>query len=167
MNSPVSSGRIDELPRIVDQLRRAFEGDAWHGPSVLEALTGINAKMAAAKPIPTAHSIWEIVEHIGAWDDAIRQRLNGRALQLSPEQDWPAISDSSNAAWINSIDTLKKRHSDLCSAISAMPEQRLLAPVPGKDYDFYHMLHGAVQHALYHAGQIVLLKKSSALAAQI
>jgi len=102
MNSPVSSGRIDELPRIVDQLRRAFEGDA-----------------------------------------------------------------SSNAAWINSIDTLKKRHSDLCSAISAMPEQRLLATVPGKDYDFYHMLHGAVQHALYHAGQIVLLKKSSALAAQI
>jgi hypothetical protein len=66
MNSPVSSGRIDELPRIVDQLRRAFEGDAWHGPSVLEALTGVNAKMAAAKPIPTAHSIWEIVEHIGA-----------------------------------------------------------------------------------------------------
>jgi hypothetical protein len=40
-----------------------------------------------------------------------------------------------------------------------MPESRLAEQVPGKDYDFYHMLHGAVQHALYHAGQIALLKK--------
>ena len=159
MNSR-SSGRIDEIPRIVDQLKRAFEGEAWHGPSVLEALAGVNAKIAAARPIPAAHSIWEIVEHVRAWEDAIRHRLNGRALQLSPEQDWPAISDFGDAAWTKSIDTLKQHHSDLCDAISAAPEHRLLATVPGKEYDFYHMLHGAVQHALYHAGQIALLKKA-------
>ena len=32
--------------------------------------------------------------------------------------------------------------------------------VPGKRYDFYHMLHGIAQHELYHAGQIAILKKA-------
>jgi hypothetical protein len=41
-----------------------------------------------------------------------------------------------------------------------MPDSRLTERVPGKDYDIYFMLHGAVQHALYHAGQIALLKKA-------
>jgi nicotinate-nucleotide pyrophosphorylase (carboxylating) len=36
--------------------------------------------------------------------------------------------------------------------------------VPGKNYTFYVLLHGIVQHDLYHAGQIALLKK---LATQI
>ena len=37
--------------------------------------------------------------------------------------------------------------------------QRLDALVPGYDYSYYVMLHGAVQHTLYHAGQIAILKK--------
>ena len=40
---------MNEIERIVDQLRRAFEGDAWSGPSVLELLAGVAAEQAAAK----------------------------------------------------------------------------------------------------------------------
>src|SRR6266568_5438334 len=47
-----------ERDRILNQLERAFEGEAWHGPSVLEALEGVSWKEAHQKAIPTAHSIW-------------------------------------------------------------------------------------------------------------
>ncbi|HEV2114766.1 MAG TPA: DinB family protein [Terriglobales bacterium] len=153
------AAQIEEIARISDQLKRAFEGDAWHGPSVLEVLEGVNAHAAAAKPVSGAHSIWELVLHIAAWDGAIRRRMDGQALQLTDEQDFPAVKDTSDTAWRNAIENLKQRHAELIKGVLAMPDYRLTSQVPGKDYDFYHMLHGAVQHELYHAGQIALLKK--------
>ena len=35
---------MTETFRLADQIRRAFEGNAWHGDSVLELLSGVNAK---------------------------------------------------------------------------------------------------------------------------
>jgi uncharacterized damage-inducible protein DinB len=151
--------QIDEKARIADQLKRAFEGDAWHGPAVLEVLEGVNARAATSKPLAGTHSIWELVLHIAAWDGAIRRRMEGQALQLSPEQDFPAVKDTSDSAWRTALENLKQRHAELIQGVLSMPDHRLTSQVPGKDYDFYHMLHGAVQHELYHAGQIALLKK--------
>jgi hypothetical protein len=74
---PQSASHIEENVRIADQLKRAFEGDAWHGPAVLEVLQGVTARAAASKPIPGAHSIWELVLHIAAWDGVIRRRMEG------------------------------------------------------------------------------------------
>src|SRR5271168_4223530 len=53
-----------ESSLIADQLRRAFDGDAWHGPALLELLRGVDAPTAAAKPVPDSHSIWELVMHV-------------------------------------------------------------------------------------------------------
>ena len=39
---------MTEIERILDQLQRAYEGNAWHGPSVREVLTGITAAQAAS-----------------------------------------------------------------------------------------------------------------------
>ena len=156
---PQASAKIEEISRIADQLKRAFEGDAWHGPAVLEVLEGVNVRSAAAKPLRGAHSIWEIVLHIAAWDGAIRRRMEGQALQLSDEQDFPPVKDTSDSAWREALHTLRIRHAELIQGVLSMPDHRLTSQVPGKDYDFYHMLHGAVQHELYHAGQIALLKK--------
>ena len=50
-----------ETARIADQLRRAFYGGAWHGEALFEILRGVTAKQAAARPIKSAHSIWELV----------------------------------------------------------------------------------------------------------
>ena len=48
---------MTEIERILDQLKRAYEGNAWHGPSVSEALAGVNAAQAHARPLANAHSI--------------------------------------------------------------------------------------------------------------
>jgi uncharacterized damage-inducible protein DinB len=150
-----------ETARIADQLKRSFQGEAWHGPALRELLAGVHAAMASARPIPDAHSIWELVLHVSAWEGAILRRIEGEALQLEGSGDFPEIQDVSEQAWQDTVETLNRKHHELAKAIAAMPESRLKELVPGKDYDFYFMLHGAVQHALYHAGQIALLKKLS------
>ena len=90
---------MTETFRLADQIRRAFEGSAWHGDSILELLADVNAKTAAARPIKDAHSIWEILLHIAAWDDVVTRRIGGTALMLKDEQNFPAVTDTSEAAW--------------------------------------------------------------------
>ena len=68
---------MTEIERILDQLKRAYEGEAWHGPSVREALAGVSAAQAHARPLNNAHSIWELTHHIAVWENAGRRRLEG------------------------------------------------------------------------------------------
>lgn len=154
---------MSESARIADQLRRAFEGDAWHGDSLLEILKGVTAARAAARPIKNAHSIWELVLHIVAWDGAVRRRMTGVAVELSGDENFPPVKDTSEAAWRAALEHLRRTHAELVEGVEKFPDSRLSEQVPGKKgahYNFYYMLHGVVQHELYHAGQIALLKKA-------
>jgi uncharacterized damage-inducible protein DinB len=151
-----------ESQRIADQLRRAMEGEAWHGPSVLEVLAGLDARQAAARPLAAAHSIWEIVVHIRVWNETVVRRLHGEVVELSPAEDWPTVSKTSDADWEDEVRALKLAHAKAYNAFYALPDSRLLETAPGKPafHNFYYEMHGLVQHDLYHAGQIAVLKKA-------
>jgi uncharacterized damage-inducible protein DinB len=151
---------ISESTRITDQLKRAFEGDAWHGPALLEILSDVDAAKAARRPIADAHTIWELTLHVAGWDGVVVRRLRGKACTLEGEDNFPIIVDTGQSAWHKAVETLKENHAELTSEVSAMTDSRLAERVPGKDYDIYFMLHGAIQHALYHAGQMAILKKA-------
>jgi uncharacterized damage-inducible protein DinB len=153
---------MSEAARIADQLRRAFDGGAWHGDSLLEILAGVTAAQAAARPIDGTHTIWELVLHIAAWDAAVLRRFEGVAVELSDAENFPPVTDVSDAAWRAALARVKGGHEKLIQAVAATPDSRLLEMVSGKEgdhYTFYYMLHGLAQHELYHAGQIALLKK--------
>ena len=90
---------MSETARLADQIRRAFEGDAWHGDSIQQLLADVTAATAAARPIKDAHTIWELVLHIAAWDDAVFRRIGGVAVKLSDKQNFPPVKDTSPAAW--------------------------------------------------------------------
>ena len=150
---------MNEIEFAVDQLKRAYEGEAWHGPSLMEALSGVNATTAAARPLPKAHSIWQLVLHVANWNEVFLKRMDGGALQLSPEEDFPTVTDTSEAAWKAALEKLKAGHKDLEKRISEADSSFLERRVPGKDYNFRFMVHGIVQHEAYHAGQMSILKK--------
>jgi uncharacterized damage-inducible protein DinB len=151
---------MSEVERIVDQLRRAFEGNAWHGLALWEILIDVTSQQAVSKPLNGAHSIWEIVNHIIVWESVVLRRIKGEVIGgLSPEQDWPLVSDPSESAWQKTLDSLERGNRQLRETISALTDDRLKETVLGQTYSIYHMLHGAVQHDLYHAGQIAILKK--------
>jgi uncharacterized damage-inducible protein DinB len=150
---------MSETTRIADELRLAFDGEAWHGPALLEILVDVNAASAAEHPIANGHSIWELVLHIAAWEKILLRRMSGEAFQPRDEENFPPVLDHSEGAWAEAQAHLKRAHEDLMQAIRRVPEAKLNQVVPGKNYDFYFMLHGGSQHIAYHGGQISLLKK--------
>ena len=151
--------KLSQSARLADQLRRAFSGPAWHGPALLQLLKDVDAKTAAARPLANAHSIWELVLHIAAWDGAVLRRLGGKRARLTDKQNFPPVPEATEAAWREAVAHAKRMHDELVKTVASLPDSRLRETVPGKRYDFYHMLHGVVQHELYHAGQIAVLKK--------
>lgn len=151
---------MSEIIRILDQMDRGFAGDAWHGPALESLLDGISAEDASRHPIPGAHSIWELVNHIAAWNSIVGHRAAGEIVEVSAEIDWPPVWDSSEVVWKRSLEHMRECRSRLRGIVQKLTEQQLEETVPGENYSRYVMLHGLVQHDLYHAGQIAVLKKA-------
>lgn len=157
MMPPAAPATEPEIARIADQLRRMYEGPAWHGPALKALLDGVTEQQASARPVPQAHTIWELVLHINTWARVARERLRAEQnIDPTPEQDWPTPT----GAWQSALGALEAECHNLEGAIRFFPEERLNDPAPGTEpQTFYILLHGAVQHIAYHAGQIALLKK--------
>jgi uncharacterized damage-inducible protein DinB len=150
-----------EIQRLEEQLERALEGEAWHGPSVLEVFEGVSAHQAAAHPIAGAHSIWELVLHLCSDYVLVLRRLGGDGRQLRGSEDWPIAPEPSAENWSESVRKLKQLNAELRRAIGSFPQERLDEPlVPEAPYTAYTQFIGVTQHGLYHAGQMALLKKA-------
>ena len=152
-----------ECERLETQLRLSFEGEAWHGPSVLESLEGVSADAAHEHPIAGAHSIWELVLHLSAGYRLVLRRLGGDDRQLTAEEDWPSVSAPTAAGWQDAIRDLRELNHELRRAVLAFDPARLDEPLVAEPpYTAYTQFIGMTQHDLYHAGQIVLLKRAQA-----
>jgi hypothetical protein len=151
---------MSEIRRIRQQLKAAYRGDAWHGPALMENLEGVTAAVAAAHPLAGAHSIWELVRHVAAWEIAAAQSIErNQYMFLEGAADWPPVEETSEAAWAAALVELDDAQKMLVDALAKLTDDQLDGIVPGRDFTFYILLHGVVQHSLYHAGQIGLLKK--------
>src|SRR5262245_17358487 len=151
-----------EVERLAEQLRRSFEGEAWHGPSVLEVCVDVTPEVAGLHPIPGAHSILELVLHLTGTYRLVLRRLKGDGRQLSAEEDWPAPPAATADAWREALDTLRALNQELRRAVLAFPEDRLDAPLVAEaPYTAYTQFIGVTQHDLYHAGQVALLKRAA------
>jgi uncharacterized damage-inducible protein DinB len=150
-----------EVSRISHLLQQTYAGDAWHGSSVKQVLQGINAQQAAMRVLPDTHTIWELISHITVWRTFAFQKMAGDKTFdiLTSEQDWPLITDGTESKWLEDLQALDHSQSRLVQAVNNMIDQELEAIVPGRQYSFYTLLHGIIQHDLYHTGQIALLKK--------
>ncbi len=149
---------MSESQRILDQLHRAFYGEAWHGPALEETLAGVDAALAARKPPGGAHTLWELARHVAFWEAAILKRVRGDDTPIDQSEDWGAVSDTSPAAWEAELRRLRSGHEALEKALADLPDERL-SEVHRGPTTLYVLLHGAVQHGLYHAGQMQMLKR--------
>ena len=154
---------MSEVERLADQIRRAFEGEAWHGDSVREILRDVKFY---AEP-PPGQFLTRI--RSGNWCSTSQPGIKSR-LSVSREpptsqpttRTSPKVKDSSEAAWNHTLQHLWQHPHALVKAVASFPDARLMELVPGKTgdhYNFFYLFSGIVQHELYHAGQIALLKK--------
>ena len=154
---------MTEIERIQDQLKRSFFGASWHGPSVTEALENISAELSSSTRLKGAHSIRELVDHMSFWKNLVGRVLKKEKIDLQEEveRDWPKISDHSDRAWESAKENLHSTHDHFSKIVQGLAETDLDREVMGvkNRYTVNQVVHGVIQHDLYHAGQIVLLKK--------
>jgi hypothetical protein len=157
---------MSEAERIAEQLERTWSGDAWHGPSLKELTDGLTAEQAAARHVDEAHSIWELVLHISGWLREVERRLGGTDPAEPEGGDWPPVGAVVDERWEAARADLGVAVAGLARHMRSFPDARLgdrvgrqRDPALGTGSTYYVMLHGAVQHNLYHAGQIALLRK--------
>lgn len=149
---------MSEIERIARLLQQTFEGAPYYGPSVLDTLIGIDADVAIRKPRWSAHSIWQIVAHLTAELDYALAVIRGSAgTWIEGETTWPDIIDTSEAAWQNAVKDLKRANRALVRAVKQLDDALLDEQPIRVRGPYYLMLHGTIQHSIFHAGQISLL----------
>jgi uncharacterized damage-inducible protein DinB len=148
---------MNEIQGIAEEMKLIFEDDAWHGPGMRKILNGISAEVAAKRPANGGHSIWELVHHIRAWEGVFGRRILGRALTEPEEGDFPAVRESDS--WESAVAALFSEHEKFQRAVSSISASLLDQIVPGKDYTYRYLFRGAIRHAVYHSGQIGVLKR--------
>lgn len=145
-----------EIDRITQLLEKTFDQQPWYGSSIMEILKTVNPQTVNQRLADT-HSVAELVEHMISWRTfATRRLLGDAAFQVSDAINFP-ISQN----WEDTIKRLQQSQEDLVNAVKQFPEERLSELVPSNQfrYTFYTLLHGIIQHDVYHLGQIALLKK--------
>lgn len=152
MNTP------EELAAAV---RRAVVGPMWHGPSINEALDGLTYVAANSRPIPGAHTIWELVLHIASWADIARTRL-GPTIMRDPvrSKDWPPVPAPSPSTWRQAVEQVGSAYDALANQVEWLKAEDLARTVPGRDYTVETMIRGVIEHGTYHAGQIAILRRA-------
>ncbi len=147
---------MSEIERIADQLSRAFDGDAWFGPGLRPILSEVTQAEATARILPGVHTICEIVLHMAAWKNAVIDGLEGRPVNVDPQDNFPTFP-----SWSRAVALLESAHRDLLEAVAKLDPDHLDDPMPGQDYSVYFALHGTIQHDTYHAGQILVLHRAA------
>jgi len=148
--------------RILNHYDGVLNGDAWHGDAVWPVLDNISAEEAAARPIPSAHTIWEIVMHMAFWENVAAQRLAGLRSGLVEELNFPPMPAATEENWRKTLDQLRDSNRVVREALAKLDANKLDELTAAGKRTFYGEAHGILEHHVYHLGQVVLLKKMQA-----
>ena len=146
--------------RLAAELRHAWNGNPWHGPSVAEILTRLSAREAAHRHVRGSHTPWELLRHLTTWVETPLRRFDDALHNPAETLDFPAPAEESDAQWQRDVAALGDAVERLARRVATMSDAELEAPVAERGYTYVRMVDGVVQHLAYHAGQIALLAKN-------
>jgi uncharacterized damage-inducible protein DinB len=151
---------MSDMDRILRRYDEVLRGDAWHGFPMWQILEDISAETAAARPLPSAHTIWEIVMHMIFWEEVATERLAGRRAGLVEERNFPPMPERTEQNWSKTLDQLRASNGSFRQALSQLGEAKLHELSAAGKRTFYDEAHGLIEHHIYHLGQIALLRKA-------
>ena len=155
-------------PELGELLRKGHSSDPWYGPATVECLATVTFSAAATRSYANAHTIWEIVLHMTAWQREVARRLSGLPPQAPADGDWPTPPPPTEQAWASAQADLRHTLESLATLVTHLSAEELQKPVGltrdralGSGVSTAQMVAGILQHNAYHSGQIALLAKSS------
>jgi hypothetical protein len=138
------------LSRIV---KEGYGEGAWHGPDLQSALADVTPAMAFQRPAPGRHNIAEIALHHAWFARSVVSQLTGKTPEpfLLMGEDWFELNNGQTPGWPAIRAEVDSYQQQLVRAVTAA------SPVP--EADRFDLVLGITCHAIYHAGQIQLIKR--------
>ena len=151
--SPASTD-LETLRRIA---KEGYGDGAWHGNDFKAAISDVSPELAFWRPGPGRHNIAEVAMHHAYTVRAVRVKLAGAKARIEPfalqGEDWFVLDDKRTLAWPKILETVATQQERLAEAIDGLPNAQLADDV--KPFD---LVLGITCHAIYHAGQVQLIK---------
>lgn len=151
---------MKENERIIKLFDDLYKGNPWLDVTIMDTLKILTPEQAARKMHPGWNSIWQVVDHLVNWRYAMLERINGRVFN-SPEDNFiRPITDTSAAAWSNTLKNLEDSQQKWKDYLSDISEEDLEKIPDTRPFSRYELIHGILQHDAYHLGQIRILSKT-------
>ncbi len=150
---------MTDIERLLNQYDRVMHGNAWHGDAIWQILDAVSAECATARPVADTHSIWEILMHMTFWEGVSSRRLAGERAGLDEALNFPPMPEPTESNWQKTREQFRASNQKLREALAKLDPARLDTLSAAGKRTFYDEAHGVIQHNIYHAGQIALLKK--------
>lgn len=149
---------------LISELKKAFNGDSWHGGNLMQQLNFVKPENAFHYFIAHGHSIAELVLHITAWTDEVNSRLLGAVAKEPAAGDWPMPNSHTRKEWEKIVFDCKTSNEELirvCERLSKADWQAVVKDDRelGVGVSNTELINGLIQHHAYHSGQIGLLLK--------
>ena len=151
----------NEITLIAEKLKEVYDGDPWFGRSAKALLSDVDENMAFEKP-SEQHSILELLWHINIWKEFTISRLrpdNDKNLEYFDSNDWQALDHNDKTLWNGGLERFHQLHDELVALVEQQKDELLTQKVSEKKYDFRKLLLGAIDHDIYHLGQIAYITK--------
>ncbi|MGH9586284.1 MAG: DinB family protein [Acidobacteriaceae bacterium] len=129
---------------------------------LFSALKDFPEELAGKKPNGASHSAWQLLEHIRiALNDLLTFSTDPNYVAPAwPDSYWPQEESPADAgAWRASVKALRADLNAFAQLIRN-PASNLYAPIPwGSGQTLLREALVAIDHASYHVGQLVMLRK--------
>jgi hypothetical protein len=143
-------------------LREGFGPGAWHGPDLKAALADVSTDMAFRRPGAGRHNIAEIALHHAYCVRGVREKLSGVAAEafVLEGDDWFVLADASRLSWPAILEMVEREQTGLGTVVADIAVGRARSPLP--ESERFDLILGITCHAIYHAGQVQLVKRLTA-----
>ncbi|TMI93789.1 MAG: DinB family protein [Bacteroidetes bacterium] len=150
-----------ETDYFITTIRSILEGEPWYGQPVMKILQNLDPKNVYKKPNDDSHSLIELLYHMITWAEFALKRLEKdeeKDMASFEKLDWREINPSDHT-WEKGMAQFKVTHDLIIEFLGTKDDEFLSEKVDYRDYNFRFLLHGIIQHDIYHIGQIVYLNK--------
>lgn len=143
---------------IAMQLLEVFQGGNWTDVDFKHTLQDVTWQEAIMVTKASPNTIAGMFYHTGFYNWIIQQRLRGDNPEINASNGFDVPEVHNERDWKELKNNVFQTAQELAQTIDTYPDERLMLPIVEDGSSVYKSIHGVIEHAHYHLGQIVILK---------
>lgn len=140
-------------------LSEAWGPGAWHGADLKAAIADVPPALAFWRPAKGRHNIAEIALHHAFFARSVRAQISGRPVEpfVLPGEEWFVVNDEKTLPWAKIQSALESEQQRLAELVASVETVTTSSPLAATER--FNLVLGIASHAIYHAGQVQLIKR--------